>query len=130
MSLITSLTSLFLFAPAVLAAVSQADFTGLGHIIVLKSDNWQTANPSQKVGCIANDGRFIKDKSKDDCGIFARLNDYPYTLSSKQGNCSFSDEKAEKNKDSYYGSNDYAWSCDPAYEATVYDGLYTIVSPL
>ncbi|KAF2183878.1 hypothetical protein K469DRAFT_689629 [Zopfia rhizophila CBS 207.26] len=122
------------FLPLVLSAfvvlaqakITQDDFTGVGHILVLNSSNWKTAKPEQKVGCLDNDGRVIKEKSLDECGTFVRLNDYPYTLSSKEGNCTFSDERTVPNTDSYYGKRDHAWTCNATYSAIIYDELYTI----
>jgi hypothetical protein len=56
------------------------------------------------------------------------LNTYPYTLSTKEGNCTFVDQSQEKNTDSHYGANDHAFNCNPTYESVIYDQLYTIVS--
>lgn len=109
------------------ADVQQHDFTGIGHIYVLQSDNWQTASPKSKVGCLNEHGKFVKDASKKSCGVFSRLDDYPYTLSTLQGNCTFDDATQERNKDSLYGQMDYAWTCK-SYKTDIYDELYTIVS--
>lgn len=124
-----TLTSLLLLSSALIAhaKVTQQDFTGIGNIFVLNSSDWRTASPDQKVGCLDNNGRFIKDESKSDCGTFTRLDDYPYTLSSTKGNCTFNDENTEKNTDSYYGKRDHAWTCNATYKAVIYDELYTIV---
>jgi hypothetical protein len=126
-----------------LAQVTQDDLLGPGEIWVLDSDDWRTANPSQKVGCLSNSGRFINPKDKNDatdlasseqdkgskeCGVFEKLTEYPYTISSREGNCTFNDQSTERNTDSHYGKNDHAWSCNPKYVADVYDGLYTVVS--
>jgi hypothetical protein len=129
MSLLHFCTSLFILTTALLAraGVTQQDFTGVGHIFVLNSSDWRTANPEQKVGCLDNSGRFMAAKSEADCGTFVRLDDYPWTLSSKEGNCTFNDESTEKNTDSYYGKNDHAWTCNTSYTAGIYDELYTVV---
>lgn len=108
------------------AGVQQIDFTGVGHIYVLKSDDWRSATPTQKVGCFNDHGKFVSANTTD-CGTFSRLNDYPYTLSSKYGNCTFEDDTQERNKDSVYGGNDYAWNCQAEHKAEIYDELYTIV---
>ena len=108
------------------AAVQQIDFTGVGHIYVLQSNSWQTATPKQKVGCLDDFGKFVNDNSKA-CGTFSRLNDYPYTLSSKHGNCTFEDTTQPRNTDSIYGGADYAWHCQHNYKTEIYDELYTIV---
>jgi len=108
--------------------VTQDDITGPGEIWVLEASDWQTASPKQKVGCLTDSGRFISSnhEGKSKCGVFEMLTDYPYTFSSKAGNCSFNDEKTERNTDSVYGKWDHAWSCNAWYEGDVYDGLYTI----
>ena len=124
-------TMLFLLAAAIatpaFAGIQQSDFSGIGHIYVLKSDNWQTATPKATVGCLDTNGKFISDKSPfNKCGVFSRLEDFPYTLSTSKGNCTFEDDKQEKNTDSYYGKTDSAWSCGERV-ADIYDQLYTIV---
>ena len=105
----------------------QKDFTGIGNIFVLNSSDWRTAHPSDKVGCLNGRGFFINPKSEKECGVFSRLATYPYTLSSQDGNCTFSDETRERNTDSWYGKSDTAWSCLKPFEAVIYDELYTIV---
>ncbi|KAF1844865.1 uncharacterized protein K460DRAFT_99827 [Cucurbitaria berberidis CBS 394.84] len=126
-SLLTSLLVLLSFARSFAhAGVLQGDFTGIGHIYVLKSSDWRTASPKSKVGCLDNHGKFVKDDKKDDCGVFSRLNEFPYTLSSKVGNCTFDDETQEKNSDSHYGQMDYAWNCNKGHKSDIYDELYTI----
>lgn len=122
--LLTSLSSI----PLAQGAVTQYDITGLGQIWVLESDDWRTGNPNQKVGCLSDSGRFINPEDDSECGTFRKLTDYPYTMHSKEGNCTFYDETKERNTDSIYGSQDHAWSCDASLYADVYDGLYTIVS--
>ncbi|KAF2267594.1 hypothetical protein CC78DRAFT_576971 [Lojkania enalia] len=128
MSLLKVCTSLFFLSSALhaQAAVTQEDFSGTGHIFVLNSSDWKTATPNSKVGCLDNDGAFILERNLSECGTFVRLRDYPWTLSSTQGNCTFDNDKTEKNTDSYYGSQDHAWSCIPHYSAIIYDELYTI----
>jgi hypothetical protein len=123
-----STTILLLFSALVAsthAAVQQRDFTGVGHIHVLASDNWKTATPASTIGCLNDHGKLITGKA---CGTFSRLSDYPWTLSSKQGNCTFEDTTQQQNTDSHYGSTDYAWSCKKKHDATIGDELYTIVS--
>jgi hypothetical protein len=109
------------------AGVNQSDFIGLGHIAVLKSDEWQTATPKMKIGCLNNHGRFIGMQSTQKCGMFSRLNDYPWTLSTKHGNCTFNDQSMERNTDSVYGRSDFAWNCNKTHQADIYDELYTVV---
>ena len=130
MSFFNFFTGVFLLSSSILvqAGVTQKDFSGVGHIFVLNSSDWKTASPEQKVGCLDNDGRFINEKSLEECGTYYRLNDYPYTLSSKEGNCTFDDENTVANTDSYYGKRDHAWTCNATYTAVIYDELYTIVS--
>ena len=110
------------------ASITQADFTGTGNIFVLNSSDWRTATPDSTVGCLDDSGTFLNYKDKSECGTFTRISDYPYTLSSKEGNCTFTNQNTPKNMDSYYGKSDHAWSCDPSYVANIYDELYTIVS--
>jgi hypothetical protein len=121
-------SSLLILASALAAhaGISQIDFTGTGRIYVLESDNWTNATPKQKVGCLDNHGRFVSE-SPHSCGTFERLNDYPYTLSSKHGNCTFEDPTQEHNTDSVYGHMDNAWSCKEDVKTEIYDELYTIV---
>lgn len=123
-------TLFFLIASIALpthAGIQQSDFSGIGHIYVLASDNWKTATPKSSVGCLDAHGKFVFDSgSAKECGVFQRLEDFPYTLSSEKGNCTFMDEQQEQNTDSYYGKSDFAWSCKEQ-SADIYDGLYTIV---
>jgi hypothetical protein len=123
-------TPLLLLTSALLAhaGVSQKDFTGLGHIYVLESEDWAKATPNDTVGCLNDAGKLVVGKTDKHCGVFSRLDDYPWTLSSKKGNCTFEDTTQETNKDSKYGGNDYAWSCTELHESEIYDELYTIVS--
>ncbi|KAH7348215.1 hypothetical protein BKA66DRAFT_447413 [Pyrenochaeta sp. MPI-SDFR-AT-0127] len=125
LKLLTSLTVLS-FVLIAQAGIVQRDFTGLGHIYVLASSDWRTASPKSKVGCLNDHGKFVNDATKENCGIFARLDDYPYTLSSKEGNCTFEDATQERNVDSHYGKMDYAWNCKNGYKTEIYDSLYTI----
>jgi hypothetical protein len=125
--LASSLLLFTTFAPPALATVTEKDFTGIGRIYVLQSADWRSASPKDKVGCISDSGAFISLKDKDECGVFAHEPDYPYTLSSREGNCTFTDEDKEKNTDSVYGKRDHAWSCNGGYKAVIYDSLYTIV---
>ena len=109
-------TTLFLLFASVAvptsAGIKQSDFSGIGNIYVIKSDNWQTASPDSTVGCLDTDGRLISTTSPSyKCGEFERMEGFPYTLSTGQGNCTFEDDKQEKNTDSYYGKTDSAWSC-------------------
>lgn len=109
------------------AGVQQSDFSGIGNILVLKSDDWLTATPKSTVGCLDINGRLISTKSPfHKCGTFERLEAFPYTLSTGKGNCTFEDDKQEKNTDSYYGKADSAWSCGDRV-ADIYDELYTVV---
>jgi len=103
------------------------DFTGVGNIQVWNSSDWRTANPDKIVGCLDTKGKFLNPLHDTDCGVFTRINDYPYTLSSKDGNCTFNDETQDTNSDSVYGKSDHAWNCYHPYEAVIYDELYTIV---
>jgi hypothetical protein len=116
---------ILLLAPLAYAGIQQGDFSGIGHIRVLESEDWRHATPNDTVGCLNAHGRFILE-SEDGCGVFARLPDSPYTLSTQHGNCTFTDTTQEENKDSKYGRGDYAWTCEE-YKGDIYDGLYTIV---
>ncbi|OTA70021.1 hypothetical protein K449DRAFT_380045 [Hypoxylon sp. EC38] len=61
-----------------------------------------------------------------DCAIFTRLPDYPRSLSTAAGNCSFTDSSQVANTDSVYGAKSYAWHCRPDYVTTNSDSLYTV----
>jgi len=106
--------------------------SGTSQILVLWSEDTSTATPELTVGCLDDDGRFINHKEKDgeNCGTFTVLDDYPYTISSLVGNCTFMDSTTVPNTDSKYGRDSYAWTCNSTYVATVSDALYTIVSCL
>ncbi|KAF2033410.1 hypothetical protein EK21DRAFT_58697 [Setomelanomma holmii] len=121
----STLTLLFL-APLVQAGIQQKDFTGIGKIYVLQSEDWRTATPESKIGCLNDHGKIISVNSTSACGVFSRLDDYPYTLSSKYGNCTFEDDTQERNTDSHYGGNDFAWNCGTRHTPDIYDELYTI----
>ncbi|KAL6702873.1 hypothetical protein ACN47E_000835 [Coniothyrium glycines] len=123
---ITFLAACASFLPATYAGILQKDFTGIGHIHVWASADWRTATPDSKVGCLNKHGKFVKDESKDSCAVFERLDQFPYTLSSSIGNCTFDDETQEKNTDSVYGAIDNAWNCKKKWTSTIYDELYTI----
>ncbi|KAK1912573.1 hypothetical protein P3342_010176 [Pyrenophora teres f. teres] len=132
LTMLTNLpTTLFLVLVAALtlstnASVQQTDFSGIGHIRVLASDDWQTATPKSGVGCLDVHGKLVPDSgSGEECGVFERMPSFPYTLSTKMGNCTFENEKAEKNTDSRYGKGDLAWSCGDR-KTDIYDQLYTI----
>jgi hypothetical protein len=115
------------FALPTYAGIQQTDFSGIGHIYVLASDNWGTATPASSVGCLDAHGKFVHDSgSGKECGIFERLDDYPWTLSTHNGNCTFQDDSQEENVDSHYGQGDYAWTCTER-NVDIYDELYTIV---
>ncbi|EAT90808.2 hypothetical protein HBH56_176340 [Parastagonospora nodorum] len=122
------ISSLYLILASALlahAGIQQIDFTGVGHIYVLQSEDWGSATPKQTVGCLNENGKFVNEKTSE-CGTFARQSDYPYTLSSKQGNCTFQDDSQARNTDSKYGGLDYAWNCQQEHKAEIYDQLYTI----
>jgi hypothetical protein len=127
-------TALFLLVTTltlpIYAGIQQSDFSGIGHIYVLASNDWSTATPNNTVGCLDDSGKFVADDGSNKCGTFSRLEDYPYTLSSKEGNCTFEDSTQEENTDSYYGKSDYAWHCKSKHKSDIYDELYTIVSTL
>ncbi|CAO2648293.1 Nn.00g075600.m01.CDS01 [Neocucurbitaria sp. VM-36] len=125
-NLLTTLIAFLALALSTHAGILQKDFTGIGHIYVLKSSDWRTATPKSKVGCLNDHGKFVSDAQQEDCGVFARLEDFPYTLSSKAGNCTFDDETQEKNSDSHYGKTDNAWNCNKEWKSDIYDELYTI----
>ena len=125
-----SILALFAFVLSVHAGITQKDFTGIGNIYVLNSSDWPTASPTNdKIGCLSEQGKLISTESREPCGTFTRKDRYPYTLSTRIGNCTFQDQSQERNTDSKYGASDHAWSCNASYESDIYDQLYTIVSP-
>jgi hypothetical protein len=130
---INFLATLFLLTTLTIptyAGIVPSDFTGIGHIRVLASENWPTAKPNSSVGCLDSSGKFIADGGHKKCGTFSRLADWPYTLSSTKGNCTFDDSTQEKNTDSHYGAPDHAWHCYEGHKGVSNDELYTIVRPL
>lgn len=123
-----SILALFAFALSVHASITQKDFTGIGNIYVLNSSHWPTASPANKIGCLNEHGKLISTDSNETCGTFTRMDKYPYTLSTRIGNCTFQDQSQERNTDSKYGASDHAWNCEAGYASDIYDQLYTIVS--
>jgi hypothetical protein len=121
-------STLLLLSSALLAhaGIQQKDFTGTGHIFVLESEDWSKATPKNTIGCLNDAGKLVHVKTSKGCGIFSRLDDYPWTLSSRKGNCTFDDITQPRNADSIYGRSDYAWSCT-IRKPDIYDQLYTIV---
>ncbi|KAH6642402.1 hypothetical protein C7974DRAFT_302266 [Boeremia exigua] len=117
----------FIFALNTQAGVTQKDYTGIGNIYVLNSSDWRTASPtSDRIGCLSEYGKLVSTETKTACGTFTRSDVFPYTLSTKQGNCTFNDESQERNTDSAYGAGDHAWNCNATYVSDIYDQLYTI----
>jgi hypothetical protein len=126
-----SISALFLLALASFASagIKSSDFAGSGNIAVLASEDWRDVSPTKdRVGCLNNHGKLIKNDGEEACGVFTRLNSYPYTLSTTKGNCTFEDQSQEKNTDSIYGQLDHAFNCNATYKSDIYDQLYTIVS--
>ncbi|KAH7125574.1 hypothetical protein B0J11DRAFT_433712 [Dendryphion nanum] len=123
----TVLLSILQLPSLTTALTTNANFTGIGHIIVLQSDDWTKASTTRNlVGCLSANGSFINPNDTRSCGTFSRLGEYPWTLSTKQGNCTFNDQTTERNTDSHYGRSDHAWICRGGWTADVYDELYTI----
>ncbi|OTA90002.1 hypothetical protein M434DRAFT_398322 [Hypoxylon sp. CO27-5] len=103
------------------AAVAQ-DITGSGHIYVINNTDFNTASPADGIACLDVTGAL----TLSDCAIFTRLPDYPRSLSTSAGNCSFTDSSQVANTDSVYGAKSYAWHCRPDYVTTNSDSLYTV----
>lgn len=124
-----STLAIFLLTAVASAGITQKDFSGIGNIHVLQSEDWRTASPTtDKIGCLNDNGKLIAANNKTVCGTFTRSDEFPYALSTKKGNCTFDDESQERNTDSKYGASDHAWNCNATYESVIYDELYTIVS--
>lgn len=124
-----SFIGFFTLALCAHASIMQKDYTGSGNIFVLNSSDWRTASPTNdRVGCLNEHGKLIPARPKSACGTFTRSDAFPYTLSTKKGNCTFNDESQERNTDSKYGAGDFAWNCNATYVSSIYDQLYTIVS--
>lgn len=137
--LLPALTSLLLL-PALLsfstltAAVNTQhdvtlDFTGRAQIHVLNTTDLTKASPlADRIGCL--DAHGMLTSTEEDCAVFTRLSDLPYTLSTPAGNCSFRDENMPLNRDSVYGRNTHAWSCGRGAggEDKGVEYYYTIVS--
>lgn len=131
MQTLLRILAFFILALSARASITQKDYTGIGNIYVLNSSDWRTASPTNdRIGCLNEHGKLVPAKSKAACGTFTRSDAFPYTLSTKKGNCTFNDESQERNTDSKYGAQDFAWNCNDTYVSNIYDQLYTIVSPL
>ncbi|KAI1370506.1 hypothetical protein F4677DRAFT_350829 [Hypoxylon crocopeplum] len=113
--------TVLLAAVTAVAAVAQ-DFSGSGQIYVINSTNFDTATPDQAIGCLDATGAF----SASNCATFTKLPNYPQTLISAAGNCSFTDPTQPANTDNKYGSRSYAFHCRPSYSSTISDSLYTV----
>lgn len=120
------LTPLLLILPLAQAGISAIDFQGTARLRVLKSNNWQTASPKQTIGCISDKGTFVANDDKA-CGVFTRLNSFPYTISSRLGNCTFEDSTQQRNTDSAFGQSDFAYTCSEGHVADIYDQFFTMV---
>jgi hypothetical protein len=126
---ITTILTLLALALTASASVTQKDFSGVGNIFVLQSDDWRIASPTaDRIGCLNKYGKLIVAKPKTACGNFTRSGVFPYALSTEKGNCTFNDLSQERNTDSKYGRGDYAWNCNATYQSDIYDELYTVVS--
>ncbi|OTB00845.1 hypothetical protein M426DRAFT_323958 [Hypoxylon sp. CI-4A] len=118
MKIASSISACAVFATA---AVAQ-HLSGSGQIYLLNSTNLGTATMSQIIGCLDATGAF----TQLNCATFNRLSDYPRTLYTSVGNCSFSDASQPANTDNAYGSKSYAWHCRPDYVATIADSAYPV----
>lgn len=108
-NLIILATFFLLSVLSVYAGVTQDDFSGIGNVLVLNSSDWRTLTPKDQVGCLDVYGKLISpDDTTQDCGVFSRMQDYLYALSSNKGNCTFNDALQETNSDSYCGKSDHA----------------------
>lgn len=101
-------------------------FEGSGTISVLSSDSFTTATPDDSIGCLNAYGLL----TLDDCAIFTRADDYPHSLSTSVGNCTFFNTSSPENVDSAYAQLSHAFSCSEDWVATTSDELYTIVSEI
>lgn len=112
-------------------SITQKDFTGIGKIHVLQSEDWRSADPiKDNIGCLNDKGKLVTAQNNATCGTFTKSPAFPYTLSTTKGNCTFADLSQQRNTDSKYGQSDHAWNCNATYQTTIYDQLYTIVSSL
>lgn len=129
MHALTSILTISLLALTTTAGITQQDFTGVGNIYVLQSDDYRSADPTKdKIGCLNESGKLITAEDNAACGSFTKSAAFPYALSTTKGNCTFNDDSQERNTDSKYGQGDHAWNCNATYQAVIYDQLYTIVS--
>ncbi|KAI0386941.1 hypothetical protein F5Y04DRAFT_242660 [Hypomontagnella monticulosa] len=103
------------------AAVAQ-DFSGSGEIHLINSTNFDSASLDNRIGCLDARGGF----SRSNCATFTRLDVYPNSLSSRVGNCSFTDASQPANTDNPYGAHSYAFHCRPDFAASISETLYTV----
>jgi len=83
------------------------DFVGQGRILVLNSSSLMTASPQDSIGCLNSHGVL----TQDDCAVFTRQDEYPHTLVTPSGSCTWANTKMPTNVDSVYGKKSHAWSC-------------------
>lgn len=88
-------------------SAQQLQFPNPGRIHAYHTDNINTANETNKVGCVSNAGKL----TVSNCGVFVQSVTWPNALYSNVGNCSFQDDNEPLNTDSIYGGGDHALNC-------------------
>ncbi|KAL1870785.1 hypothetical protein VTK73DRAFT_2509 [Phialemonium thermophilum] len=104
-------------------------FQGRGRIAVLNSSSLTAVSPAtNRIGCLDADGALVSSTKDtiDGCATYTRLDEFPYTLSTARGNCSFGDANMQVNTDSAYGARSHAWHCWEGRVGDAGDRLYTI----
>ena len=96
----------------------------LGHIQVLNTTSFATANPADAIGCLDTRGRLVRD----DCAVFSQLANAPHTFSTSAGVCTFRNTSRPANTDSMYGKGNHAWWCGDKLNDPVVESYYPAVS--
>ena len=90
-------------------------FAGQGYIHVVNATEWSKVDLANRLGCMSETGAF----TLDDCGVFTKSDDNP-GLTSRLGNCSWSDDTQPANVDAVYGQRNYAWVCREGVASWLY----------
>lgn len=107
-------------ATAIKRETYDPDFSGSGNLFLVPGKDLQTQDPSDRVGCLTNAGRFVTDTTQ--CGVFTLQENQP--LRSPAGPCNFNDPTAEPGRPQ--APQGYAFKCSRTTPSIRY--IYSLVS--